>query len=261
MALNDIPKIPSIQVLGSRVHMVQIPEVVEIISHWIEKEREKFHFVIVTGMHGVMEGHKNKKFQEILNSADLFVPDGISLVWTARLRGFPLKKRVSGTDLMLEFFKISNQKGYKNFFYGDTKEILDLLSKKLLTNFPNLKIVGFYSPPFRPLTSEEDAEIIKVINQKKPDVLWVALGLPRQEQWIFEHKDKLNVPVVIGIGAAFKFLSGKAKRAPTWIGDYGLEWLWRFFQEPRKLWRRVLLDIPTFIFLVLLELIGLKRRK
>jgi len=258
MAKNQIP---SIQILGNRVHMVQIPEVVELISHWIEKESQKFHWIVVTGMHGIMESHRDKNFKAILNSADLFVPDGISLVWLARYWGFPLKKRVSGTDLMEEFFKISNQKGYRNFFYGDTEETLNLLVKKILTNFPNLKIVGFYSPPFRPLTPEEDAEIIKVINQKKPDVLWVALGLPRQEQWIFEHKDKLNVPVVIGIGAAFKFLSGKAKRAPTWIGDYGLEWLWRFFQEPRKLWRRVLLDIPTFIFLVLLELIGLKRRK
>ena len=153
------------------------------------------------------------------------------------------------------------KKGYKNFFYGDTEETLNLLVKKILTNFPNLKIVGFYSPPFRPLTSEEDEKIIKEINQAKPDVLWVGLGLPKQERWIFEHRDKLEVPVVVGVGAAFKFLGGKVKRPPKWIGDLGFEWLWRFFQEPRKLWRRVLLDIPTFIFLVLLELIGLKRRK
>jgi N-acetylglucosaminyldiphosphoundecaprenol N-acetyl-beta-D-mannosaminyltransferase len=232
--------------------MVQIPEVIELISHWIEKEREKCHFVVVTGMHGVMEGRRNKKFQDILNSADLFVPDGISLIWTARLYGFHLKKRVSGADLMWEFFKISNEKGYKNFFYGDTEETLNLLVKKISMNFPNLKIVGFYSPPFRPLTQKEDEEIIEKINQAKPDVLWVALGLPKQEKWIFEHKEKLKVPVAIGVGAAFKFLSGKIKRPPEWIGNLGFEWLWRFFQEPKRTWRRIL-DIPLFIFLIIFE--------
>jgi N-acetylglucosaminyldiphosphoundecaprenol N-acetyl-beta-D-mannosaminyltransferase len=232
--------------------MVQIPEVINKISYWIEKEREKCHFVVVTGMHGVMEGHRNKKFQDILNSADLFVPDGISLIWTARLYGFHLKKRVSGADLMSEFFKLSSQKGYKNFFYGDTEETLNLLVKKISMNFPNLKIVGFYSPPFRPLTQKEDEEILEKINQAKPDVLWVALGLPKQETWIFEHRDKLKVPVAIGVGAAFKFLNGKIKRPPELIGNLGFEWLWRFFQEPKRTWRRIL-DIPLFIFLIIFE--------
>lgn len=255
-----VKKIPSIEVLGNRVHMVQISETIEQISYWIENEREKCHWVVVTGMHGVMEAHRDSNFKKILNSADLFVPDGISLVWIARCRGFPLKKRVSGTDLMEEFFRVANQKGYSSFFYGDSEETLNLLKKKILTNFPNLKISGFFSPPFRSLTKREDEEIIEKINQAKPDILWVALGLPQQERWIFKHKEKLNIPVVIGVGAAFKFFSGKIKRAPTWLGDLGFEWLWRFFQEPRRIWRRVLIDIPMFIFLVLLELIGLKRR-
>ncbi|XOB41515.1 MAG: WecB/TagA/CpsF family glycosyltransferase [Candidatus Nealsonbacteria bacterium] len=261
MVKNNFKQIPSIQILGSRVHMVQIPEVVELIAHWIEKESQKYHWIVVTGMHGVMEAYRDVKFKAILNSADLFVPDGISLIWIARYRGFPLKKRVSGADLMWEYFKLANKKGYRNFFYGDTKETLQELAKKLLIDFPELKIVGLYSPPFRALTPEEDAEIVRKINEKKPDILWVALGLPEQERWIFEHRDKLEIPVVIGVGAAFKFLSGKVKRAPAWLGDLGLEWLWRFFHEPRKLWRRVFLDIPAFIFLVLLELIGFKTKK
>lgn len=255
-----INQIPSIQILGNRVHMVQIPQVIEKISDWIEKERQKYHWIVVTGMHGVMEGYRNKNFQEIINSSDLFVPDGISLIWIARLRSFSLKKRVSGNDLMLEFFKLANERGYKNYFYGDTEDTLQQLAKKLLMNFPNLKISGFYSPPFHSLTKREDEEIIQKINQAKPDVLWVGLGLPKQEIWIFEHRDELTVPVVIGVGAAFKFLSGKVKRPPNWIGDLGFEWLWRFFQEPKRVWRRVL-DIPFFIFLVLLELIRFKSKK
>jgi len=254
-------EIPSIQVLGNKVHMVQIPEVIEQISYWIENEKEKSHWVVVTAMHGIMAAHRDLNFKKILNSSDLWVPDGISLIWIARSRGFNLKKRVSGTDLMMEFFKISNEKGYKNFFYGDTEETLKLLSKKLLVNFPNLKIAGFYSPPFRLLTLEEDAEIIRKINEAKPDILWVGLGLPKQENWIFEHKEKLNVPVIIGVGAAFKFLSGRKKRAPTLLGNLGLEWLWRFFQEPKRVWRRVFIDIPLFIFLVLLEIICSKFKR
>jgi len=261
MVKNNFKQIPSIQILGSRVHMVQIPEVLELIAHWIEKESQKYHWIVVTGMHGALEAYRDVKFKAILNSADLFVPDGISLIWIARYRGFPLKKRVSGADLIWEYFKLANKKGYRNFFYGDTEKILQEMKEKLVIDFPNLKIRGCYSPPFRPLTPKEDEEIIKKINQAKPDVLWVGLGLPLQERWIFEHRDKLEVPVVIGVGAAFKFLSGKVKRAPTWIGNYGLEWLWRFFYEPRKLWRRVFIDIPMFIFLVFLELIGIKRWK
>jgi len=256
-----IQKFPTIEILGSRVHMVQISEVVGQISYWIENEKEKSHWIVVTGMHGIMEARRDKNFKKILNSADLFVPDGISLVWIARYRGFPLKKRVSGADLMMEFFKLASQKGYKNFFYGDIEETLQKLNNKLLIDFPNLKIAGFHSPPFRVLTQKEDAEIVRKINKEKPDLLWVGLGLPEQERWIFEHKEKLKVPVVVGVGAAFKFLSGQVKRAPAWLGNHGLEWLWRFFQEPRRLWRRVLLDGPRFIFLVLLELIGLKHQR
>jgi N-acetylglucosaminyldiphosphoundecaprenol N-acetyl-beta-D-mannosaminyltransferase len=256
-----VKKFPSIEILDNRVHMVQIPEVIELITHWIEKEPQKNHWIVVTGMHGIMEAYKDQNFKTILNSSDLFVPDGISLIWTARFYNFPLKRRVSGTDLMREFFKIANQKGYSSFFYGDSEETLQKMKKKLLIDFPNLKIRGAYSPPFRSLTLEEDAEIIKKINQAKPNVLWVALGLPQQERWIFEHRDQLDVPVVIGVGAAFKFLSGKVKRAPAWIGELGLEWLWRFSQEPRRLWRRVFLDGPMFIFLVLKELIGFKSKK
>ncbi|GAI56277.1 unnamed protein product, partial [marine sediment metagenome] len=141
-------------------------------------------------------------------------------------------------------------------------EILEELVNKLSRNFPGLKIVGAYPSP---LASEENRKIVKEINQKKPDVLWVGLGLPWQERWISEHKDRLKVPVIIGVGAAFDFLSGKVKRAPAWIGDRGLEWLWRLVHEPRN-WPRIFLGGlflygPKFIFLVLSELISRKLRK
>ncbi len=260
--LKKAKEIPSIEVLGNRVHMVQIPEVVELMSYWIEEEPQKCHWIVATGMHGIMEAHENSNFKAILNSSDLFVPDGIPLIWIARYLGFPLKKRVCGADLMSEFFRHASKKGYRNFFYGKSRETLEQLVSKLSRSFPGLKIVGVYPSAS---TAEEDRKVIREINQKKPDVLWVGLGLPWQERWIFEYKDRLRVPVVIGVGAAFDFLSGKVKRAPAWIGDRGLEWLWRLVCEPRN-WPRIFLGGlflygPKFVFLVSSELISRKLRE
>lgn len=251
-------QLPCIRVLGVRVHMVQIPDVVEVMEGWIE-ERQGCHYIAATGMHGVMEAHKHLDFKAILNSAALFIPDGISLVWIARWRGFQLKKRVCGSDLMVEFCRLNSPKGYRHFFYGDTDNTLQHLSAKLREQIPSLDVVGTYSPPFRPLTVEEDADVVRMINEAEPDVLWIGLGCPKQERWMFEHREKLNVPVIVGVGAAFKFLSGRTKRAPVWVGDHGLEWVWRFLHDPRRVWRRVLIDGPRFACLVALELSRLKR--
>jgi N-acetylglucosaminyldiphosphoundecaprenol N-acetyl-beta-D-mannosaminyltransferase len=207
----------------------------------------------------VMEGKRDPQFKLILNSADLFVPDGISLILVARLKGVSLKRRVTGTDLMLEFLERSNEKGYKNFFYGDTDETLGALRAKLTERFPSLQISGTYSPPFHKLTPEEEEREIELINQSGADVLWVALGLPKQERWMYKHRDKLNVPVMVGVGAAFKFSAGTVRRAPSWVGNLGFEWGWRFAQEPKRVWRRVLIDGPRFGFHVVLELTGVRK--
>jgi len=249
---------PSIGVLGVRVHMVQMPEVLAHLEHWIQT-RDRAHYIVASGMHGVMEARRSPEFKAIVNSADLFVPDGISLVWVGRRRGFRLKKRVSGADLMWEFLKLSEQKGYRLFFYGDTEETLGSLTTTLKKTFPRLDIVGAISPPFRSLTPEEDERELEMINTSGADVVWVGLGLPKQERWMFEHRDQVNAPVMVGVGAAFKFLSGQVRRAPPWVGDHGLEWMWRFFQEPKRVWRRVLVDGPHFAGQVMLELSGLKK--
>ena len=250
--------LPAIDILGVRVHMVQMPDVISRLQQWIQT-RDSCHYVVATGMHGIMEARRNAAFKGILNSADLFVPDGISVIWAARSRGFKLKKRVCGSDLMWDFFKYSEEHGYSNFFYGDTTETLEQLVSKLKVSFPRLKIAGYHSPPFRALTPEEDQQEINLINNSGADVVWVGLGLPKQERWMSEHKDKLTVPVMAGVGASFKFLSGRVKRAPDRIGRLGLEWLWRLLTEPRLVWRRVLLDGPRFVFAVTLERTGLRK--
>ncbi len=241
-------------VLGSQIHMVQMPDVLEIMRGWIERERERCHFVVNTGMHGVIEGHKDPQLKAILNSSDLFTPDGFSVIAIGRLRGYPLKKRVNAADLMDALFRTSEERGWSHYFYGDTDETLGLLREALNRDYPRVRIAGTYSPPFRPLTPEEDTEIVDMINEARPDILWVGLGLPKQERWIHEHRDRLRLPVAIGIGAGFRFMSGQTKRAPRWIGEHGFEWLWRLVQQPKRCWRRCFVDGPHFLWHVGLEL-------
>jgi N-acetylglucosaminyldiphosphoundecaprenol N-acetyl-beta-D-mannosaminyltransferase len=144
--------------------------------------------------------------------------------------------------------ELADRRGYGSYFYGDTDETLFALQQRLGERYPGHRIAGVWSPPFRALSPEEDAADVARINAARPDVLWVGLGLPKQESWIHAHLDRLQVPVVVGVGAAFGFMSGQVSRVPAWIGDAGFEWVWRFVAEPRKLWRRDLIDGPRFVW-------------
>ncbi len=249
---------PSTSILGLPVHTVQISQVVDQMADWIT-EGTRPRWIVVADMHAVMEAYRHEGFRLMIATADAIVPDGYSLIWTARRKGIPLKYRVSGADLMQSYFESSRGRATRHFFYGDTQETLALLETNLQRRVPGIQIAGTYSPPFRPLTTAEDERIIAMINAAKADVLWVGLGLPKQERWIFDHRTRVQVPLIIGVGAAFKFLAGTVRRAPSWMGDRGLEWLWRFAKEPRHLWRRVLVDGPQFIGHIALELSGLRK--
>ncbi|HUZ48000.1 MAG TPA: WecB/TagA/CpsF family glycosyltransferase [Terriglobia bacterium] len=245
------------RVLGVPVHNVDVQEVLAIMEQWIE-QRETPRWIAVTSSHGLVEGFKRPAFKAILDSADLSVPDGM---WTARVAAQKLAavpKRVRGADLLTAFCGLANRRGYSNYFYGDTDEVLAALSGKLKSSFPSLEIAGAFSPPFRTLTAREDEEIVSAINRAKPDVLWVGLGLPKQERWIYEHLERLEVPIVVAVGAAFKFVSGKVKPAPRKVSELGLEWLWRLASEPRKCWRRALVYGPQFALHSYLEIKGLR---
>ena len=255
------PEAPSINVLGIKVHMVEIPEVVSRMEHWIQNDREVCHHVVNSGMHGVMAGHKDPKLQTIFRSVDLFAPDGILMVLLARLRGFKINKKNTGPDVLWEFARSATKHGYSSYFYGDVEPVLEKLVAKLKGEFPSLKIAGFRSPPFRELTPEEDAADVAAINGAAPDVLWVGLGMPKQERWIAEHREQLRVPVAVGAGAAFKMVSGEVSLGQEWLRNMGLEWLWRLASEPIRIWRRVLIDAPQFIGLVALEISGIRKFK
>lgn len=244
--------------LGVPVHVVGGDQAIRSMEQWIAKPDES-HWVALTSSHGIVEGFKSPQFKEILKSASLSLPDG---KWTGRFAGWRrgcAPRQIRGADLLQKFCEVSNKEGYSNFFYGDTEEVLRDLTSQLKKQFPSLNVVGAYSPPFRELTSEEDKTIVNLINQAAPNVLWVGLGLPKQERWIFEHRDRLHVPVVVAVGAAFKFVSGKVKCSPRWVSDCGLEWAWRFLHEPRRLWHRVVIYGPQFVTHAMLELSGLRK--
>jgi len=249
----------SFQVLGVRVDAVQMSAAVTRLRSWIDDRRSIARFVAVTGMHGIAESRENSQFRRVLNAADLVVPDGMPLVWLGRLKGYSLRKRVCGAELMDAFCRASGNT-YRHFFYGGAPEVAERLARALHEKH-GIVIAGTYTPPFRPLTEAEGKELASLVEKTTPDVLWVGLSTPKQESWMYEQRFNLRVPLMLGVGAAFDMNSGNLRRAPKWMRDHGLEWLFRLTIEPQRLWRRYLITIPKALWFVCLELLGLELLK
>lgn len=249
-------ELPSYETLGVRVHVLQIPDVVATMKSWISAN-DGCHYVAVTGMHGVTEAQSDARFKDVLNNADLVVPDGMPLVWLARINGWRLKRRVYGPELMQTFLE---QTGgvYRHFLYGGAPGVADELATVLKARF-GTQIAGTYCPPFRSLTVEENNDIVRRISQSRADVIWVGLSTPKQEQWMDDNRPHLTAPVAVGVGAAFDFLAGRKPSAPRWMKEHGLEWLYRLLREPRRLWRRYLIGGARFFFWEILEQTGLRK--
>lgn len=246
------------KVLGVAVDAVQIPEVIARVEGWIEG-RGPGRFIAVTGMHGVAEASRDAEFRAVLAAADLVVPDGMPLVWIGRARGHALRRRVYGPELLVEFCRATQGRGYRHFFYGGEPGVADALAKALAGRFPGLGVAGTLSPPFRPLTADEEELVHSRIEDTAPDILWVGMSTPKQEKWMAAQRAHLNVPVMVGVGAAFDLLTGRVRQAPAFMREHGLEWSWRLAQEPRRLWKRYLVHGSRFAFNVTLELTGLRR--
>jgi N-acetylglucosaminyldiphosphoundecaprenol N-acetyl-beta-D-mannosaminyltransferase len=244
-------------VLGVGVDALQIPEVTRQMREWIAR-RDTGRSIAVTAMHGIIEARHNAEFKKMLAEVDLVVPDGMPLVWIGRLHGHSLRRRVYGPELMLSFCRETGAE-CRHFLYGGDAGVAEQLAESLRKSSPGISIAGTYSPPFRPTTLEEDLAIIEIINRAAPDVLWVGLGSPKQETWMHQHCGRLRVPVMVGVGAAFDFLSSRKRQAPVWMRESGFEWFFRLLQEPRRLWKRYLVHGPKFLFLVALDLLGLRR--
>jgi N-acetylglucosaminyldiphosphoundecaprenol N-acetyl-beta-D-mannosaminyltransferase len=247
-------ELPSFKIFGVRVHAIEMADTLQRLRTWINDAQSTARYVAVTAMHGVAEARQNSIFRHILNSADLVVADGTPIVWVGRLKGLRFRRRVSGCDLVDNFCRETGG-AYRHFFYGGAEGAAENLAKTLQSKF-GIVIAGTYTPPFRKLTNAEETELAALVEKTSPDVLWVGLSSPKQEIWMFEHRDKLRVPLMLGVGAAFDLNSGNVQRAPVWMRDNGLEWLFRLAAEPRRLWKRYLITIPKAVFFVCVELIG-----
>ncbi|HUP19951.1 MAG TPA: WecB/TagA/CpsF family glycosyltransferase [Gemmatimonadota bacterium] len=250
---------PRTNVLGVGVSAVDMADALRAIEGWVEARTPRY--VCVTGVHGVMESQRDPELRRIHNAAGLVTPDGMPLVWLSRLAGHRHVRRVYGPDLMLAVCARSVERGWRHFLYGGAEGVPELLAERLGERFPGLEIVGVCSPPFRPLTPEEDTEIVTRIQRTRPDFVWVGLSTPKQERWMHAHVERIGVPVLLGVGAAFDFHAGLKPQAPGWIQRAGLEWLFRMLTEPRRLARRYLVNNPLFVAAVALQAIGLRRRE
>jgi N-acetylglucosaminyldiphosphoundecaprenol N-acetyl-beta-D-mannosaminyltransferase len=221
-------------------------------------DRGEKGYVCVTGVHGIMEAQSDEAFRDILNHSFLTTPDGMPTVWLGRIHGFKDMNRVYGPDYMANLCERSVARGYKHFLYGGKPGVAEELRAELTRRFPGLQIVGTYTPPFRPLNSDEENDLRSQLETSQADVLWCGLSTPKQERFISSYYDRMPVKLMVGVGAAFDLLSGNLDEAPDWMKRSGLQWLYRLIKEPRRLWRRYLLNNPKFAWLTLLQLTGLR---
>ncbi|UCF93735.1 MAG: WecB/TagA/CpsF family glycosyltransferase [Desulfobacterales bacterium] len=215
-------------------------------------------YVCIANVHMTMEAFDRDRFRRIVNRADLVTPDGMPLVLTLRLLGIKRQTRVYGPTLTLHVCKAAAQQAIPVGLYGGNRETVEKLVPNLKTRFPELQIVYAYSPPFRPLTAEEDAAVVTAILASQAKILFVGLGCPKQEHWMAEHLGRIKA-VMIGVGAAFDFHAGTIRQAPDWIMRLSLEWLYRLLMEPERLWRRYLYNNPRYVFLVGSQLLRLRK--
>jgi N-acetylglucosaminyldiphosphoundecaprenol N-acetyl-beta-D-mannosaminyltransferase len=242
---------PRFDVLGLPVSAITMADAVAVIDGWIRDRTP--HYVCVTGVHGVMESRRDGDLLQIHRGAGLVTPDGMPLVWLAHFEGRSRVERVYGPDLLLECCRRSLETKSSHFFYGGAEGIAERLVDRLSARFPGLAVAGTYCPPFRPLTREEDDRLVDTINAANPDIVWVGLSTPKQERWMAAHVGRLRASALIGVGAAFDFHAGVKRQAPRWMQRSGLEWTFRLATEPRRLWRRYLVNNPSFVWQVARE--------
>jgi N-acetylglucosaminyldiphosphoundecaprenol N-acetyl-beta-D-mannosaminyltransferase len=240
------PDVRTRPILGVPVAMTDYREAVEVMDGLVA-DRER-GYVCAAPVHALVVAQDDPELLGALQSSTLVVPDGMPLVWAANLLGERLEDRVYGPELMLRYSARCAERGHRVWLYGGRDQIsLDQLALGLRRRLPELKIVGGHSPPFRPLSAEEEDALVEQINEAGPDVLWVGIGVPKQEKWMARMRERLDVPVMCGVGAAFDFHAGNVSMAPRWMQERGLEWLYRAAQEPRRLLPRYLSTNPRFV--------------
>jgi N-acetylglucosaminyldiphosphoundecaprenol N-acetyl-beta-D-mannosaminyltransferase len=240
-------KIETKNVIDFAITSLPCEEQISTMVKWGTSNLSKV--VCIANVHMLIEGHYNSSFGTVLQSADLVTPDGMPLVWMLRFLGAVHQDRVAGIDVLEGACRLSQDNGVGVYFLGSQDAILEKMKARLNREFPNLKIAGMKSLPFRPLTDEEDRDLIQSLNQSGAGLVFVSLGCPKQEAWMSHHKGKVSA-VMVGLGGAFPVYAGIHKRAPKALRQAGLEWFYRLVQEPQRLWKRYATTIPVFLWLV-----------
>jgi len=248
--LIDKNSIPTCNIMGVNIAAINMDWLIDFTVDNIDELSG--NYLCVSNVHTTVMSYEDKDYCDIQNGAIMAIPDGGPLSSVGRNRGFADMSRTTGPDYMAEIFRISEEYGYRHYFYGSTEETLKKLEIKLKNKYPSIQISGMYSPPFRKLSEEEDNAIVQVINNSNADFIWIGLGAPKQEIWMANHKEKLN-GFMVGVGAGFDYFADNIKRAPVWMQKCNLEWLFRMLQEPKRLFKRYLVGNWKFIFAVCKE--------
>ncbi|MEE0708429.1 MAG: WecB/TagA/CpsF family glycosyltransferase [Gemmiger sp.] len=236
---------PVCEIMGVRIAVTDMETTVRRIEEHLDDWRGEY--ICVANVHTTVTAHDDPSYRAVQNGAVMALPDGGPLSQYSRRKGFAQAARVTGPDLMKEMLRESAQKHYRHYFYGSTQETLDILREKITRNYPGAVIAGMASPPFRPLTEEEDAAAVAAINEARPDFVWVGLGAPKQERWMAAHQGRVHA-LMLGVGAAFDYEAGNIRRAPRWMQRCNLEWLYRLLQDPKRLFKRYFVTNTKFLW-------------
>lgn len=231
----DKSLIPTCNIMGVNIAAINMEWLIKYLDENLEDI--KGDYICVSNVHTTVTSYEDASYCAIQNGGLMAIPDGGPLSTVGQKRGHKNMERTTGPSLMGEIFEISVKKGYRHYFYGSKEETLDILKKKLTEKYPGIQIVGMYSPPFRPLTKEEDDVVIGRINETQPDFVWIGLGAPKQEKWMAAHQGKID-GLMLGVGAGFDYYAENIKRAPMWMQKSSLEWLYRLLQDPKRLFKR-----------------------
>lgn len=253
------PQCPKADVLGVGVSAINLPQATGLVVDGAKAGARGY--IPVTGVHGVMEAQRDPEFRKILSEAWLVTPDGMPMTWVGRGQGHAAMDRVYGPDLMLEVFRATQDGSVRHFFYGGGDGVADELRAALEKKFPGVCVCGTSTPPFRPLTEEEESGLVARMEMLRPHIVWVGLSTPKQEKFMASMQEKLPPCLMIGVGAAFDFHTGRVPQAPRWMQRSGLEWLFRLVQEPRRLWKRYLINNPFFVLQITMQFLGLRHGK
>lgn len=250
-------QVPRVNVLGVGVSVLNLERARAVLQAAVREGRRGY--VCVTTVHGVIAAQHDPALRAIFNRSLLTTPDGMPLVWAGKLAGHREMDRVYGPDLMLDTFRWTEQTGHSHFLFGGRPGVVEALRTRLQARFPKVCIVGAYTPPFRPLTVAEEQDLAAQVAAVRPDFFWVGISSPKQDRFMAAHLGQLDTTVMLGVGAAFDFHSGRVAQAPRWMQRAGLEWFFRLCAEPRRLWRRYLTTNPQFLWLAFCQVTGLKK--